>query len=179
MSLNDDEIASLESIYRKHREQVFLTCMRFAAGDRQWAMDRMQEVFVTVAERFDQVESINSLDAWLHRVTVNRCFTQLRRTKRWSLLQGSIASIFRSTSRSPAAQILARDDLHTLEKSLQRLRPAERAVFVLVNMEDRKQSEVADLLGLSKGQVSKLLARAMEKLRGLGWSAYGWSEDGE
>ena len=44
------------------------------------------------------------------------------------------------------------------------------AVMVMVHLEQKSQTETAELLGLSKGQVSKLHSRALAHLRQREWN---------
>ncbi|BEL09177.1 SigE family RNA polymerase sigma factor [Actinoplanes sichuanensis] len=57
------------------------------------------------------------------------------------------------------------DDRNTLIPALARLTPRERAIVVLRYLDDRKESEVADMLGISTGTVKSLCHRALGKMR--------------
>ncbi|GAA4417878.1 RNA polymerase sigma factor [Acidovorax lacteus] len=53
-----------------------------------------------------------------------------------------------------------------LERGLQRLPPEQRAVLLLVTVEDMPYAEAAAVLGIPVGTVMSRLARARERLRG-------------
>lgn len=54
---------------------------------------------------------------------------------------------------------------YALRQACQQLPPRERAIVILRFLQEKTQSEVADLLGISQGQVSRLEKRTMELLK--------------
>ncbi|MFN3375537.1 MAG: RNA polymerase sigma factor [Burkholderiaceae bacterium] len=66
-----------------------------------------------------------------------------------------------------AAPELPTDLALDLERGLQRLPPEQRAVLLLVTVEDMPYAEAAAVLGIPVGTVMSRLARARERLRGL------------
>src|SRR5205085_1800893 len=54
-----------------------------------------------------------------------------------------------------------------VEEARQKLTTREREVLVLRFVEDRTQTQIADLIGVSQMQVSRILRRALEQLREL------------
>lgn len=57
------------------------------------------------------------------------------------------------------------DQWHTVAPALQRLPERERHILYLRFYEDLTQSEIAEIVGVSQMHVSRLLARALDKLR--------------
>jgi RNA polymerase sigma-70 factor (ECF subfamily) len=161
----------LEDIYRAHSERVFRICSKFGLGDRQWAEDRTHDVFLKLLEKKD--EEIEDVGAWLYRVSVNECFMALRRTRTSSRLLSLLAFAWDRSEPPPEAQVRARRDLSELAGALAELPPKQRAVMVMVHLEGKSQNETAELLGLSKGQVSKLHTKAMEHLKMREWEVPG------
>jgi RNA polymerase sigma-70 factor (ECF subfamily) len=158
-----------DEVYRAHAESVFRVCRRFSGGDRDWAKDRMHDVFIKLLERADQVREVGDPGGWLYRVSVRTCFMELRRKRRFSGVLGALMGVSDEPSLGPERLARARRDVGELEAALADLPPKERAVVVLVHLEEKSQTEAAELLELSKGQVSKLHSRAMAKLRAREW----------
>ena len=73
---SSDTIAEL---YLAHKDMVYRVCLRFRRGDPEWAADRMQEVFLRLAERWDQLPEMDSPKAFIYRTTMNVCINQVRR----------------------------------------------------------------------------------------------------
>lgn len=167
MALSSKQRKRFDEMYRNHAQMVFRTCLRFAAGERQWALDRMQDVFVKLGRNIDTVQE--NPGGWLYRVAVNECFMAMRRQKTWGRVKDTLFSDTPTTSRSPEPDVEARQALGRLSVALSELPAKQRAVMVLVYLEGRSQNEAAELLGLSKGQISKLHKKAIATLREREW----------
>jgi len=166
----EDRQAWLEDVFRRHNERVFRTCLRFAAGDRDWALDRTGEVFMKLTERSDAVQQRDDPGGWLYKVAVTTCYMELRRERTWGRLRGVFAAAQDDTAPGPAGRVHARAALEAIEPVLRALPAKQRAVTVLVDVEGKSQNDAAALLGLSKGQVSKLHAKTRRQLRERGWT---------
>ena len=53
--------------------------------------------------------------------------------------------------------------------TLKKLPAKERVVVCMKYLDGRSQQEIAKTLGFSKGYVSKLVARALDRIRASGW----------
>jgi RNA polymerase sigma-70 factor (ECF subfamily) len=157
----------LEEAYRAHSERVFRICSKLGLGDRQWAEDRTHDVFLKLAEKGER--DIDDVGAWLYRVSVNECFMALRRTRTSSRILAFLALAWDRSQPPAEAQVRARRDLSELASALAELPPKQRLVMVMVHLEGKSQAEAAELLGLSKGQVSKLHKKAMAALESHDW----------
>jgi RNA polymerase sigma factor (sigma-70 family) len=155
--LGAEQVEKLAGIYRAHHARVFRTCLRFGTGDREWAKDRTHDVFIKLSEHLGELEKESDPGGWLYRVAVHTCFMALRRQRTWGRIRELLS--FGAEESTPSAENLVRS----------RRDLGERAIVVLVHLEDKTQTEAGELLGLSKGQISKLHARAIAKLRARDW----------
>ena len=157
----------VEHLYALHRDRVFHWALRYGAGDVAWAEDLMHDVFVTLVE---QLEAAAPKDpgAWLYRVTANLAVTRLRREK--SLL-GRLARLVRSGNdgRPPDEELIQRAAANEVLKTLAALPGRERVALCMKVLDGRSQREIARALSLSEGYVSKLVARAWQKVQAAGW----------
>ncbi len=169
MTLSAEQSSWLEEVYRAHHQRVFLTCLRFALRNRSWAQDRTQEVFVKLAEHMSSVQNKDDPGGWLYRVSVHTCFMQMRKERGLSRAVDQLKRLVIGAEPSVAPRVDARLTLSELERALAELPPKQRAIMVLVYLEQQTQSEAAQLLDLSKGQVSKLHKKALLSLKKRGW----------
>lgn len=169
LRLDAEQTHIFDALYRKHHVEVFRLCLKFAAGQRAWALDRAQDVFVKLAESLPTLRDTDELGGWLYRTTVNTCYKVLRREQGWRRLIGRAGELVPVTAQAVEPISQAQRDIATLEAALRRLPPKERALVTLVGIEGKTQSEAAALLGLSKGYVSKLHHRAMAFLKAAEW----------
>lgn len=158
--------ALVDRLYRRHHAAVFRLALRYGLGDESWAEDVVQDVFIKVLDRLDRIDDHEHLDAWLYRVTTNHCLRKLRRERLWGveivrrLLAGGAGAV------APLeGQVFARRELERTREALARLPARERVVLSMCHLDGKSQREVCEILGLSKGYVSKLLARALARLQ--------------
>lgn len=157
-------------LYREHRDQVYRLALRYGRGDRTWAEDITQDVFVSLCKVIDRLDDDEALKGWFYRVATNRCLSRLRRETvanapavRW-LLGRSIRP-----SADPEAQATERRDLKRVDAVLETLPPKQRIAFCMYRLDGKEQQEIGEILGFSKSYVCKLIKRAEAKIRAEGW----------
>lgn len=161
-----EELAQrIDRLYRQHHRAVFRLALRYGLGDEAWAEDVTQDVFMILLDKLSTLAEHEQLDGWLYRVTCNRCLRKLERDRfRASSLLRTL--LFGAAQAQPSIEdrVFARADLERARVALGRLPARERIVLGMVHLDGKSQREVCEVLGLSKGYVSKLLARAIARL---------------
>ena len=154
-------------VYRAHRDRVFRLALRYAAGDVALAEDITQDVFLTLWRRYARLSDHEDLGGWLYRVTTNRCLSHLRRER----LRRSVLTAIGLGPRwdDPEPANLARADVERVLSVVRLLPPKERIAFSMRFLDGKDQKDIAEIIGHSKGYVSKLLQRAVERVRAAGW----------
>jgi RNA polymerase sigma-70 factor (sigma-E family) len=147
---------ALRAAYEEHYMPLLRLCV-LLSGDRQVAEDIVQDAFVKVAPRVDQVPA-DHLAPYLRRVVVNLWKNRLRSLTRERRARD------RSAISSVAAPI-AREDRATLRAAVLRLPRRQRACLILRYYEDLPEREVASLLGCSIGTVKSQTSRALARLK--------------
>ncbi|MEW5743025.1 MAG: sigma-70 family RNA polymerase sigma factor [Myxococcota bacterium] len=163
------EGASFEDVYRAHREQVLGWAMRYCAGRRDHAEDVAHDVFLKLHQHFERLAALEEVGAWLYRVTVNEALSRLRRERSFGAKVKRL--FFGEEDSGPAADHDFERHERTLlvERALRALPDKERVVVCLWALDGLAQKDIARTLSLSEGYVSKLLARAQERLAARGW----------
>ena len=121
-------------------------------GNREEAEDAVQSAFVTFLEKAP--DDLENPGAWLMRVLVNSCISQLRRT-RWRSVP--------LPDTLPAPEEPERRELEEIFS----LPPEERTVIHLFYYEGYSTDEIARIIGKRPGTVRSRLSRARERLRAL------------
>jgi RNA polymerase sigma-70 factor (ECF subfamily) len=154
----------IEQLYLEHRDMVFHLALRYGGGRRTWAEDVTQDVFVTLVRKSAIIEDIDDPKSWLYRVTANQCLKRLRR-ERLTRIPG-IDWLF-GQRHSRASDISMTDDpaVERLAAALRGLPDKARVAFCMHHLDGVPQSEIAEILGHSKGYVSKLVSRAETAVR--------------
>ena len=161
------DASDFEEAYRRHYQAVYRTCRRFAAGDREWAMDVTQDTFLRLAERLPELDESVSIAGWLNRVAVNLCVDRLRRYQVLSRISSYLPS--REQPKNPERELQEFRDLERVEHELARLPDRERMIVVLIHWMHMTQEEAAAQVGYSRSYTAKLYQRALSRLRRAHW----------
>jgi len=163
-----DVRARIQWLYRRHRDEVYRLALRYGRGNASFAEDVTQDVFVSLCKRIDTLEDWSDLGRWFYRVTHNRCLSRMRtsamreaRAVRWLIGRpGAIDDGTRALHRTGLQQVFALVDT---------LPPKQRIAFCMYYIDEIEQAEIGEILGFSKGHVSKLIKRARATLAAAGW----------
>lgn len=147
-------------------------CARLG-GPRVDAEDAAHDVFIVVARKIHQVADVERFPAWLFAIT-RRVLAQHRRrafVRRW--IPGAS---FDSADHAPGpARLYAVNETgERVREVLEVLGEDDREVLVLALLEDRPDTEVAEILEVPLGTMKSRLRRARERFlrvaraRGLG-----------
>jgi RNA polymerase sigma-70 factor (ECF subfamily) len=169
-SMPRDETVALEfeAAWTAHRDRVFRWALRFMAGDAPAAEDLVQEAFMRLLRELPTLSETDDLGGWLYLVTANLAFDRLRRAESWA---GRLARLFAAPAPMPTPEELhaRRHEANAALRALKALGGREAVVLSMKVLDGHSQVEIARMLAVSEGQVSKLLARARARLEAAGW----------
>jgi RNA polymerase sigma-70 factor (ECF subfamily) len=129
--------------------------------DTGLAEDALQEALVLAWRRLPHLRDADRFEAWIHRVLVNACYDESRRSRSWS------AQVRQLPVDGPAAPdeiafVASRDEL---ERAFLRIPVEQRAVFVLHHYVGLPLVEIAEILDIPAGTARSRLHYAMRGLR--------------
>ncbi|MGQ0504400.1 MAG: RNA polymerase sigma factor, partial [Myxococcaceae bacterium] len=141
-------------------------------GRRAWAEDITHDVFIRAWEHRAWLRE-EDVGGWLFRVTQNAAFSALRRESTFAGKVQHALDTFRSPSEpaTPEEALQQRQAVDGATATLNRLPGQERVVMAMKTLDGLSQREIAQILSLSEGYVSKLLSRAQARLTSWGWKA--------
>ena len=131
-------------------------------GEREWAEELTQEVFLRVFNAREQLPGVRNRRAWVYRVATNVCFNALKRRRRFAWLPWHAAQFLTLQAVDAAEQIGRRD---AVEMALAALSPKYRAPLLLFTHYGFGIGEVAEILAISEGAVKTRIYRAREMFR--------------
>jgi len=164
--------AAFEFLYHMHSRRVYALCLRMV-GNPADAEDLMQEAFLQLFRKIGTFRGESAFSTWLHRMTVNVVLMRLRKK---SLPAASLEETTEPDEETggPRKDIGAPDlglsgavDRVNLERSIEKLPPGYRTVFVLHDVQGYEHNEIADIMGCSVGNSKSQLHKARTRLREL------------
>jgi RNA polymerase sigma factor (sigma-70 family) len=146
---------SQEELYRRFASAMYGLCLQYASCEED-AQDIMQEGFIKIFTKLDQVKNPDALPGWIRRVMIN---TALERYRSQVILQrvDEVKEEFDEVSGNEALDNLTCDELVGL---IQSLTPRYRMVFNLYAIEGYSHLEISEELGITIGTSKSNLSRA-------------------
>ena len=138
----------------------FLRRIRNAAE----AEDLTQEVLLRVAQKGAAIDASRP-DAYVFQIAANLLRDVGRRQSVRNAYQASLNAETWIEERDPDRVLQAKQSLTTVLEALRQLPERTRTIFVLFRLENMKQREIADMLGLSVRTVEQHVVRASVHLR--------------
>ena len=127
--------------------------------DRTLADDLVQDTLERGLKKFSLYQAGSDLRAWLFTIMHNLFINQIPRTTLW--LQNSPPADIHSGDELAEEMVTARDFM----QALQLLSDEQRAIILLIGLEQLSYEQAAQVLNLPVGTVMSRLARARERLR--------------
>jgi RNA polymerase sigma-70 factor (ECF subfamily) len=165
-----DQAAARELV--EHLHPLVIRIVRAHLPRRVQEEDLSQEVFLKMFTRIEQYKGSVPFTHWVSRIAVTTCIDQLRAQKRrpefrWADLSENEAEVLDSVLTSerdvaPDDALAARELVHKL---LDQLKPEDRLVIQLLDLEQKSVAEVSQLTGWNQALVKVRAFRARRKLK--------------
>jgi len=155
-----------EELFEKYRSMVFRVGWRIL-GDREDALEVVQETFVKVFANLDRFEGRSSLKTWIARIAANAALDLGRaRSARPDIGAGAPREeLTPARAESPLGAVQRRELEEALRLCLGTLRPSLAAVIGLFTDGGLTYAEIAEALNVAQGTVMSRLFYARRKLR--------------
>lgn len=154
--------AVFEQVFHTHYAALCRFSMQYLS-DPEEAREVVQELFLVLWEKRQQVEISSSLKSYLYQSTRNKCLNHLKHLKvRDNYADHAKAHYPRATEANPAeyAGLEAR-----ISQAVESLPTRCREIFELSRYEGLKYREIADMLQLSPKTVEVQMVKALKTLR--------------
>ena len=158
---DDDAFAEL---VRRYKRKVLRTASRFAQGGFELE-DIGQDVFMKVYQNIGGYRGDAPFEHWLMRIAVRTCydFLKSKRQEKLNIPLDSVDFSLEGPENSDSVSALQAKD--TLDRAMSRLKPEDRLVITLLELEGYTIKELARLTGWSEPKVKVRAFRARKALK--------------
>lgn len=163
---------ALDALVDRYQPTVYRYGLRMCGGDADAAEDVLQDTLLSLARSVGRFRGESALSTWLFTVARRACLRKRRRRKSEPAAQESIEALEGSAADALVApgenpeEALAGRELHaTVDAALAALKPVEREVLVLRDLQGLTAPEVARVVGVTVQAVKSRLHRARLALR--------------
>lgn len=164
-------INDFDLIYTEYQPRIYRYLTQLV-GEKE-AEDLTQEVFIRVGRALESFSNQAKISTWIYQIATNSAIDKMRspsfKMRNLAIYSGEEvqpANQFCSDAPPTTEEQLIRKEMNECIQAYVDFLPENyRAVLVLSEMEGFKNSEIADILGISLSTVKIRLHRAKEKLK--------------
>ena len=158
----DDE--AFAELVRRYKQKVFRLAARFVR-DNDDLDDICQEAFIKAYQYLNKFRGDAPFEHWITKIVVNVCYDMLRKQSR-RRDDVPLESVAFGISIPQALEPLAGEEAWgALRSAMTKLRPEDRMVLTLLNLEEKSVRETASLTGWSEANVKVRAFRARKELK--------------
>lgn len=150
-------------IYEACHRKVYALAYRYT-NDPEEALDLSQEVFVRIHTHIAGFRGECALETWIYRIATNTIISTLRKSRPHEQLTEEIEA-HPDAAPLPDAHLEDLEMEQRVKRAVAELPESLRMAFVLVAVEHRPYTKVADILGLRVEAVRMRVSRARKILR--------------
>jgi RNA polymerase sigma-70 factor (ECF subfamily) len=152
-----------DELFQEHAPLVYRTAYGVTASHED-AEDVLQNLFLRLLRRDLPPEVRRNPKAYLYRAAVNLALDTVRLRRRQVLVGDS--AIFEVIPAQDASAEITDDELHRrLYEAIAELKPRAAEVLILRYVHSKSDSEIAKLLGVSRGTIALRLFRSKARLK--------------
>ncbi len=146
---------NFEEIYTTYWQKIFRLCLGFT-NNNDLAQDIAQETFIIVWQQLPKFRNEANIGTWIFRIASNNCLRQIEKENRFpkSALPINLNEE-KEEDIEPKIQLLYRFIAEL---------PETDRIIISLELENIKQSEIANIVGLSEANIRVKIHRIKEKL---------------
>jgi RNA polymerase sigma-70 factor (ECF subfamily) len=163
------DFRNFRKVVEKTSPMVFSVAFRML-GEENIARDIVQDTMVTIWQKLAKIKTAGSYKTWVYRITVNKCYDQLRRQKRqnesrfddqtWALISNHITE-------EGISVLDNEENARIISLLTDKLSPKQKTVFVLSELEEMQADEIAKITGMTRSAVKANLYYARKNIESL------------
>ncbi len=154
--------ADFEQIVRQYSEKLYWQVRKIVLNHED-ANDVVQNAFIKAWLNIESFEGKSSVYTWLSRIAINEALDFIRRNKHESNL--STDADMTIANRLLADEYFDGDETAAqLQEAIAQLPEVQRVVFTMRYFEERKYSEISEILGTSEGALKASYHHAVKKI---------------
>ncbi len=163
-NFRNGDIEAFRKIYESYCEPLY----RFAYSymkDSFEAEEIVQDVFIKIWERREDVDEQKSFKSYLYRITVNKVFNELKHRVVKQKYEQHALNFDQITSETPESSIQFQELNKKLDLLLTQLPEQQRNIFIMSRWKGLSNAEIAESLSLSLRTVENQIYRASKFIK--------------
>ena len=158
-----DDIA-FNTIYEQYQQSVFAFAF-YLTKSKELSEEVVQEVFVRVWEKKEQLPENMMILPYIKRMTQNLVLDLFRKAGREQALQQQLQDAMRNIFSHPDDQLQEKELRRIYRQGIDLLPPQKKIIYTLHRDHQLSYEQIADKLGLSPHTVRNHMAQAIRSVR--------------
>ena len=163
---------SFELLIEQCKTKAYNIALRYLRNEED-AMDVLQESFIKIYRHLGSFKEGSKFDTWVYRIVVNTCNDMLRKNH-----GAPVESLNRSdeeeeeytlelpdTDPGPQESLLRKEQAKLILDALDQLKPDQKEVVILRDIQGFAYEEIAEMLNCSIGTIKSRINRSRSRLR--------------
>ena len=162
--LKSGDMAAFQKIYDSFCKPLYRFTFSYMK-DSFDAEEIVQDVFLKLWEKRDEVDELKSFKSYLYRITVNKIFNELKHRVVKRKYDQHLLNIELVNDETPESAIQFQELNNKLEQLLSKLPEQQRNIFIMSRWQGLSNTEIALNLGLSARTVENQIYRAAKFIK--------------
>ncbi|WP_348620055.1 RNA polymerase sigma factor [Pedobacter lusitanus] len=158
-----DEPAFIQ-IYNQYRGKVYSYAYQLCKS-ADTAEEIVQEVFIKIWQKREQINVALSFNAYLKKITLNHVLNYLKKVAREKALQEQIYHTIEQSSNRTEDHVLEKELRKIYDEAISRLPQQKKLIYHLSRVEELSHDEIALKLNISKNTVKNHMVEASRFIR--------------
>lgn len=159
-----DTTLSFEQVFKTHFKRLHAYAFGILQNEAE-AEEIVQQVFLKLWERKENLSRINPISTYLYRAVHNGSLNYLKHQRVKAKHQMHVAWSMKDEVEPSGKKIQVKELKQQLNRAMQELPEQCRLIFQLSRFEDMKYREIADQLGIAVKTVENQMGKALRLLR--------------
>ena len=160
-------MTDFSELYNKHVDQLFAFGSRFTSN-REMLKDCIQDVFVKLYTRRNDLRPIDNVDKYLYISLRNRIHDEFRHDSKIAndeVNDSNMQPVAESEEYYHERMIRQQKLTDSVERYFDKLSPRQRQIINLYYIEQRKYEDICHIMGINYQSVRNLMHRSISRLR--------------
>ena len=143
-----DEPAFIQ-IYNQYRSKIYTYAYQLCKSS-DTAEEIVQEVFIKIWQKREQLNLQLSFNAYIKKITLNHVLNHLKKVARERALQEQVFHTIETSSNRTEDHILEKELRQIYDEAINRLPQQKKIIYQLSRVEELSHDEIAQKLNISK-----------------------------
>lgn len=160
--MNQEHLSTFKTLHSQYHGMVMNLCRGFMKGDKDMALDLVQDVFINIWNALPGYRTEASYKTWIYRIAVNTCLLQIRKDK--NKIRVPLEAALHKEDQS--VSIVQIENEKILYRAIGQLEEVERLIIMMV-LEEEEYEEIARIMGITENNLRVKIHRVRTKLKTL------------